>query len=65
MDFQVCADCGPTLWEILRPLLLGCVVFVSALEAHRRGAHRLIVVLLIGIAVALLWVMTDRLHRPW
>jgi hypothetical protein len=65
MDLQVCADCGPTLWEVLLPLILGSVVFVSALEAHRRGAHRLIVVLLIGIAVALLWVMADRLTRPW
>jgi len=65
MDLQICADCGPTLWEILLPLLLGSVAFVFALEAHRRGAKRLIVVLLAGIAVALLWVMASRLLQPW
>lgn len=64
MDIQVCADCGPTLWEVLLPLLLGCVLFVGALMARQKSANRLFVVLL-AAAVALLWVAIDRLHRPW
>ena len=65
MDLQLCVDCGPTFWEVALPLLLGSVAFVCSLEARRRGAKPLIVVLLIGIAVALLWVMASRLLQPW
>ena len=64
MDFQVCADCGPEAWEVLVPLVLGCLTFVGALAARQKSANRLFVVLL-AVAVALLWVAVGRAQRPW
>jgi hypothetical protein len=65
MDLSVCADCGPTFWEVMAPLLLGVLAFVSALSISKVKRGRVAVWLLFGVAVAALWIAVGRLYRPW
>ena len=65
MDLAVCADCGPGFWEVMAPLLVGVLAFVSALSIPKTKRGRVAAWLLLGVAVALLWIAADRLYRPW
>ena len=65
MDLSICADCGPGLWEVLGPLILGVLAFVSALSIPKTRRARVAGWLLFGVAVASLWLAVDRLYSPW
>ena len=65
MDFSICADCGPTFWEVMAPLLLGVLAFVSALSIPKTRRVRVVAWLLFGVAVASFWLAVDRLYSPW
>lgn len=65
MDFSVCADCGPGFWEVMAPLLVGALAFVSALSIPKTRRGRVAAWLLFGAAVALIWIAVDRLYSPW
>lgn len=65
MDFSFCADCGPTFWEVMAPLLLGALTLVSALSIPKTRRGRVAAWLLFGIAITSFWIAVDRLYSPW
>ena len=65
MDLAVCADCGPGFWEVMGPFFVGVLAFVSALSIPKKKLGGVAAWLLLGVAIAALWIAVDRLYSPW